>query len=238
MQTTGEKWWQEENICMVQAITAIQRRWKRRKEWIFSPLFRQDTCSLNLWPLAMWGLYTFTCYLMQRNCEKRVDSSLPQTLLGVTLMQKSPSSRLCLALQHLWAAQPVQWVDTGQDGDVMEKPCCTGDPAAPGASRAATRAPKQALSPGLWEGWGPVRGGALVQRKPGKRGPVGLMSLTQEPVPQLWGAGWASVTVIEREKLQQHSDTSHLQCWKISDSFVSFKWWCKLKGMESFTSLH
>lgn len=126
----------------------------------------------------------------------------------------------------------------GQDGGVMEKPCCTGDPAAPGASGAATRAPKQAVSPGLWEGWRHVHGGALVQRKPGKRDPVGLMSFTQEPVPQLWGTGWASVTVIEREKLKQHSDTSHLQCWKISDSFVSFKWWCKLKGKESFTSLH
>lgn len=49
MQSTGKKWWQEEKICMVQAVMAIQCGWKRRKEWIFSVslLLRQNTYSLN-----------------------------------------------------------------------------------------------------------------------------------------------------------------------------------------------
>lgn len=57
--------------------------------------------------------------------KKRVDSSLPQTPLEVTLMQKCLSPRLCLALQQLCAPQTVQWVDMGQDEGVMMESCHT-----------------------------------------------------------------------------------------------------------------
>lgn len=218
-------------------VQAIQRRWKRRKEWIFSPLFRQDTRSLNLWPLVMWGLYTFTCYLMQRNCEKRVDSSLPQTLLGVTLMQKSPSSHLCLALQHLWAPQPVQWVDKGRMEvwwrslaalviRQLQEPL--GQP--PGHPSKLFPRALGGVKTCAWRSTG--------TEETRQKGSSRINVINPGTSATTVRGRVASVKVIEREKLKQHSDTSHLQCWKISDSFVSFKWWCKLKGMESFTSLH
>lgn len=131
-----------------QAITAIQRRQKRRKEWILSLVFRQHACSLNRWPLCLLCKVFTPRYLMERDCEKGVDSNLPQTPLGVTLMQKSPSSPFCLSLQHLWAPQCRGWHGAGW------------------------RNPATLLTQ-LQEplGQGPVHEGMMAQRKTGKRIP-------------------------------------------------------------------
>lgn len=56
---------------------------KKKKGVNFLSFFRQHTCSLNTYPLYWLCNVSTARYLMQRNCEKRVDSSLSWTPLGV-----------------------------------------------------------------------------------------------------------------------------------------------------------
>lgn len=130
---------------------------------------------------------------MQRNCEKRSREQSTLDSVRVTLLQKCPSPLLCLALQHLCAPQTVQWVTRGR----MK---VWWSPATPSSSRSLWDSHQSSQARAFPQPLGEVRTCAWKSTKENRqRDPVGFMSEHQNPVPQLPGAGWASVPVIGRE---------------------------------------